>query len=114
MQCGDRIVVVIGRGSSQGSSMSDEGKMAEQAASTTAPPEGKNGVDITAAASGVNSGGSGAAQGSEEAEGEIDEDESCPKVSGKSKMDSALSAPRTPYAKPQGEKTYMTIYYLMC
>ena len=90
--------------------MSDEGKMAEpQAASTTAPPEGKNGVDITAAASGVNSGGSGAAQGSEEAEGEIDEDESCPKVSGKSKMDSALSAPRTPYAKPQGEKTHDNI-----
>ena len=79
----------------------DEGKKAEEKAAAAAPAPAikKEGVDIAAAAAGA-SGGS-----TEEVEGE-DDAEVDPKVSN-TKMNSALQASRSPYAKPRaaGERS---------
>ena len=77
--------------------MAEDGNRAEQtaaAAATLAAPQ-MAGADASAAANGE---GGGVA---EEVEGE-DDGEVGPKVS-RDKLSRALSAPRTPYAKPQGE-----------
>ena len=91
--------------------MADEGKTTEpNAASTTAPPPGKDGVDITAASSGAVT-VAGADVVEQEIDGE-DDAEQCPKVSGgnsskESKLNSALTASRTPYAKPAAGEIFI-------
>ena len=80
--------------------MAEDGKKAEEKAASQAsaasPPSAKEGVD-TAGDPAAGGGGT-----EDEVEGE-DDGEPCPKVSGTNKVDRALSASRTPYAKPQGE-----------
>ena len=90
--------------------MADEGKTTEpNTASTTAPPPGKDGVDVTAAASGAVT-VAGADVVEQELDGE-DDAEQCPKVSGnsskESKLNSALTASRTPYAKPAAGEIFI-------
>lgn len=79
--------------------MVEEGKKAEEKAaaqaSAASPSSPKEGVNIAAAATG----GGGT---EDEVEGEED-DKPCPKVSSTNKVNSALRASRTPYAKPEGE-----------
>lgn len=81
--------------------MVEEGKKAEEKAaaqaSSASPSSPKEGVNIAAAATG----GGGT---EDEVEGEED-DTPCPKVSSTNKVNSALRASRTPYAKPEAKST---------